>query len=180
MTGPGGDHRWHWLGVGVPLAVAVDQASKLWAEVHVRGHGIQQVIEGFFDLRFARNRGAFFSMGSRLPELWRLTLFASVAVIASLWMLKLYRESQHEQRRLRAALALLISGAIGNLIDRLRQGEVTDFLHLHFGEVFHWATFNAADIYIAAGLLLLAPEIFASPAKSSQPDAQPDAPHQHP
>lgn len=156
------DRRTAWLAAVVVLGLTIDQWSKLWAESHVRGGGVQQVIEGFFDLRFARNRGAFFSMGAQLPELLRRGLFVTAAIVASLWMLRLYRQSQPEQRRLRAALALLISGAMGNLVDRVRQGEVTDFLHLHFGELFHWATFNAADIYITAGLCLLIPELFVT------------------
>lgn len=170
------DRRWLWFAGVFVGGLALDQLTKLWAEQHVRGHGIIQVVDGLFDLRFARNRGAFFSMGARLPDELRIALFAAVAVGASLWMLKLYRESAREQRRLRAALALLVSGGIGNLIDRLRQGEVTDFLHLHFGEVFHWATFNAADIYITAGLILLLPELFVAEPVPERPDATPSQP----
>jgi signal peptidase II len=56
---------------------------------------------------------------------------------------------------LRIGLGLLWAGGAGNLCDRLRRGEVIDFMHLHVREVFHWATFNLADVYLTVGLALL-------------------------
>ena len=83
-------------------------------------------------------------------------------------MLKLYKDTPHKQGVLRWALVLLLTGAVGNLIDRVLYGEVIDFLHLHFKDVFHWATFNVADMCISAGLCLLIADLFITGNKPSQ------------
>jgi signal peptidase II len=63
-------------------------------------------------------------------------------------------------------------GAIGNAIDRMRSGEVVDFLHVHAGEAFHWATFNVADVYITVGVVLLLWDALRRPRSASVPKAE--------
>jgi len=147
---------WPFLGIVSALGVAADQWTKRLAEQLVAPRGIVTVIPGALDLRFARNPGAFFSLGASLePGLRRVVLVLASSVVMTL-LLRLYAQTRSEQRRLRCALALLLAGAIGNLIDRARSGEVTDFVYLHVGAWLHWATFNVADVLITAGLVLLA------------------------
>ena len=147
--------RYGVLAAVVGSSVVLDQASKLWAESWLRGRGIVQVVDGYFDLRLSRNRGAFFSLGEHLPASLRAGFFIVTSLVAVTLVLSLFRRTQLSQRRLRAGLMLLCAGALGNMIDRARRGEVTDFMHLHLREIFQWATFNVADICITFGLLLL-------------------------
>ena len=135
--------------------VALDQLSKQWAHTQLRVRGIAQVIPNVLDLRYARNPGAFFSLGAGLPaELRRVVLSAAGAIVLGA-IAALYARTRAGQGRLRWALVLLSSGALGNLIDRLRSGDVIDFVHLQFGPLLRWATFNVADVLITAGLCLL-------------------------
>ena len=153
------------LSLVVIVGVALDQATKLWAETTLAGRGVVQVIDGYFDLRLSHNRGAFFSMGQHLPEAVRAGLFIVASIVAVTVMVRMLGKTPYTQHAQRWALMCLCTGAVGNMIDRARAGEVTDFLHLHLREIFHWATFNVADIFIAAGLLLLLLELFRSPKK---------------
>jgi signal peptidase II len=155
----------------VAAGVLADQLGKHWAHVHIRPQRIVPVVDGFFELRYSTNTGAFFSFGSDFPPDFRRIFFIVASSVALTMIVALYRK-EASQRRLAWALALLASGAVGNLIDRVRSGAVIDFLHLHYRELFHWATFNVADIWIAAGLGLLAldllrPQHRETPAKNA-------------
>jgi signal peptidase II len=168
----------------VPLVVALgfgtvlDQLAKHWAELHLRPRGIVTLVPELFDLRYVRNPGAFFSLGAELaPDLRRALLCAASVLVLAL-IAGLYVRTRAEDARTRWGLALLGAGAIGNLIDRARQGEVVDFLHLHYGAVLRWATFNVADVAITLGLCLLAWDLLrprVAPALPSQPAPNPAA-----
>jgi signal peptidase II len=157
------DSRWRWLGVFVPLAVMVDQVAKWLADKHLPRARIVPVVEGFFDLRYTTNTGAFFSLGADLPEGIRRPLFAILTLVAIALVSRLYHKSASSHRLLRASLLLLLSGAVGNLIDRVVTGYVIDFLHIHWQDAWHWATFNVADIYICIGVFLLAADVLRPP-----------------
>jgi len=161
--------RWILLVTLVPLLVLVDQVTKYLADLRLahRVAGVLPVIDGFFMLRYSRNRGAFFSLGEGLPDSVRVLFFATATLVALGFILWVYRRAETRQRLLRAGLLLLAAGAVGNLIDRLAHGEVIDFLHLHFADHFHWATFNVADIYITVGLILLVWDAIRGPADQS-------------
>ncbi|MDH5676339.1 MAG: signal peptidase II [Myxococcales bacterium] len=151
------------------VGVLLDQLSKGWAERALFGRPSQTVIDGVFQLRLARNPGAFFSLGAGLdPEPRRMFFVAASALAIGLIAVLFFRAGPTE-RRLRWALTLLASGAVGNLVDRIRDGRVIDFLHLHAGDFFHWATFNVADILITAGLVLLVLDLWKS---TPQPNAR--------
>ncbi len=155
MKSEGSQSRYRLLALVVFVGVVLDQLTKSWAEASLRGRGIVQVLDGYFDLRLSHNRGAFFSMGQHLPDSVRVGFFIVTSLAAMFVMARMIGKSAPGQHLQRCALMLLCAGAVGNLIDRARAGEVTDFLHLHIREVFHWATFNVADIWIACGLVLL-------------------------
>jgi signal peptidase II len=135
--------------------VAIDQVSKAWADSQLRLRGIVEVLPNVLDFRYVRNPGAFFSMGAQLPQDVRRVLLSAAAIVVLGLIAALYARTGAGQGRLRWALVLLSSGAAGNLIDRMRSGDVIDFVHLHVGSVLRWATFNVADVLITAGLLLL-------------------------
>lgn len=168
-------NRWTILSLVVVVGVIVDQVTKQIAEQKLRARGIVEVIPGFFQLRYARNRGAFFSLGESMSEGIRRTFFIIATFLAIGLITQLFRKATEEQKALRWALMLLLAGAFGNLIDRARSGEVVDFLHLHIGEIFHWATFNFADIYIAFGFGFLIVDMFSTRKKPTKEKAKADA-----
>lgn len=152
--------RWIVLSVVVTTGIAIDQFTKFLAHTHLYNSGIVPIIDGFFDLRYSRNPGIFFGLGSQIPDNVRLYLLIGGSLFAIGLIIELYRKTRATQRFLSWALMFLLSGACGNLIDRVLEGEVVDFLHLHWREVFHWATFNIADILIVIGLILLFFDMF--------------------
>ncbi len=132
-----------------------DQLSKLWIVKHVHTQGISQreyITSGnnIIDLSFATNPGAAFSVlsGQRI-------FFIIMTIIALLGILFYLFKQKNAHITFYWGLALVFGGALGNLIDRIRIGEVIDFIDLHWQEVYHWPTFNIADTGICTGVGLL-------------------------
>jgi signal peptidase II len=149
-----------WLGVGA-LVIALDQLSKLWISSHFT-YFETYTITGFFNLVLVHNFGASFSMLSDAGG-WQRWLFSGIAVAASVWIIWLLRK--HQQEKLFCiALALILGGALGNLIDRLMYGYVVDFLDFHWDE-HHFAAFNVADSAINIGAALLLWDSFKNKAE---------------
>lgn len=142
---------WYLLAL---LVIALDQWTKLLA-LQVLDYGAPQEVTGFFNLTLLYNKGAAFSFLSDAGG-WQHWLFSGLAVVISLVLIVwLYRQPR-EARLEPLALALVLGGALGNLLDRLRLGHVVDFIQLHYRD-FYWPAFNIADsaITLGAGLLLL-------------------------
>lgn len=141
-----------------PALILLDQVSKsLIRDVMVPGRPIT-VIAGFLEFRYAENPGIAFSMMQDVPAAWRIPLFSSIALIAMVIILNLLRIAPPQSSRLAVALALIMSGALGNLMDRLRWGAVVDFIRFPIQlpvANFSWPTFNLADTFIITGILLL-------------------------
>lgn len=146
--------RYRLLLLFTPLLVIVDQATKLYIDRNFYLHQSVTVIENFFNITYVRNKGAAFGIladsAIRIPFFIVITF---VALIGILWYLSKLTSTQ---RLLNLSLVLIFSGAFGNLIDRVRSGEVIDFLDVHWYR-YHWPAFNVADsaICIGVGLLLL-------------------------
>jgi signal peptidase II len=133
------------------LIVALDQATKF---VVVRSLAASQAVEvtSFFNLVLVYNPGAAFSFLADGAG-WQRGLFVGIAIVASVWIVYLLRKYP-DQRLFALALALILAGAVGNLIDRIAVGAVIDFLDFHaFG--YHWPAFNVADSAITCGAVLL-------------------------
>ncbi len=135
--------------------VALDQLTKWWVIRYLDVHETIEVIPGFFDLVHIRNRGMAFGLlnGPHADvRFWFIFAASLIAVIILLvWFFKL--KSQDTVTTL--GLALILGGAIGNLIDRIRYREVVDFLDVYF-RAYHWPAFNVADAAITVGTFLLA------------------------
>jgi signal peptidase II len=147
------------------LVVALDQGSKAWARtlpvspagcdvpaelIAQRCHGVPQpLIDGYWEWELAFNTGAAFSsfLGSQLV-LGALACVALIALGVMAW------RARPEQRLRRIALATIAGGALGNLIDRVRDGAVTDFVRWRVGEA-RWPIFNVADVALLVGVALL-------------------------
>jgi len=137
------------------VGTALDQATKVWATHSLRPIGHKTIIRDYVDLEYSLNPGAAWSFLADLPGNVRRGFFVIATIAASFLIVRLYNKAKPENRPLRWALALLLAGAMGNLIDRIRQGQVIDFVVLHVRDGFRWATFNVADVWITAGLVLL-------------------------
>ncbi len=136
--------------------ILLDQATK---EVIVRSLQLGQtisVVPGFFDISFVLNPGAAFGFLAGLPEEVRNPFFIAISVAAIVLILVYRLRVMPRAGLVSTALALILGGASGNLIDRLRYGMVVDFLDVHLHQ-YHWPSFNAADsaISIGVGLMLL-------------------------
>jgi signal peptidase II len=142
--------RWFVLAAAIVLA---DQASK-WAVLASFVPGERLRITGFFNLVLAFNKGAAFSFLAGAPG-WQTPLFVAIALTAVVVVSVLLLRTP-DRRIFCTALALILGGALGNVIDRLRFGQVVDFLDFHALGL-HWPAFNVADsaITIGAGLLII-------------------------
>lgn len=138
-----------WLGIAL-VVVLLDQFTKIAMSERLL-YGQSEPVTTYFNLVMVYNKGAAFSFLSDQPG-WQRYFFTGVSVIASvfiLWMLK----RNPDQRLFCSALALILGGAIGNLIDRVAYGHVIDFLDFHV-HGWHWPAFNVADSAITVGAIL--------------------------
>ena len=141
------------------LVVGLDQLSK-WYIISVMSlHASYPVIDGFFNITYIRNPGAAFGFLANAAPLFRsgfLIVVSTAAIMMILWFLARDRSAG---MFLTGALSLITGGAAGNLIDRIRFGNVVDFLDVYIGS-WHWPAFNVADSAISIGAVLLVVEMF--------------------
>lgn len=134
--------------------IALDQLTKLLILHFMPLYSAIEVIPGFFNLVHVRNTGGAFSIFAEANSFWRQSLFMGLTIFVVVIILFAYGKVRSEDRWTRTAYALISGGALGNLIDRLRFGEVIDFLDCFVG-AYHWPAFNVADSAITAGALML-------------------------
>jgi signal peptidase II len=139
-----------WFGLAA-LVIALDQVSKFWvlASFHL---GESLPVTSFFNLVLVFNSGAAFSFLAGAGG-WQKWFFVILALVISVWLVVMIRHHANE-RLMPATLALVLGGALGNVIDRLRFGAVADFLDFHVAG-WHWPAFNIADSAITVGVALL-------------------------
>jgi signal peptidase II len=133
--------------------LALDQASKAVIRHYLPLWTKTEVIPGFFDLVHTLNRGAAFGLLNRSDIDWQTYFFIAANSLAVVIIFHLLH-TVHSGAFLRFGLGLLLGGALGNLIDRIRVGEVTDFLDFYLGS-HHWPAFNMADMAITTGSCIL-------------------------
>ena len=140
-----------WIALALAIVIA-DQLVKFWIVQKFALHETLYVTP-FFNLVYVRNTGAAFSMFANAGG-WQRFFFIGVAVIACVWVVWLLRKHPTE-KFFCLALAMILGGAIGNLIDRVLFGSVVDFVQVHYGGYF-FPAFNVADsaISVGAGLMI--------------------------
>lgn len=139
-----------WLGLSA-LVVAFDQITKFWITARLTlGETLRMT--PFFDLVLVHNRGAAFSFLSNASG-WQRWFFVVLAGAISAWLVVLLRRHARE-RWLPLSFALILGGAVGNVIDRVSYGAVIDFLYFHIGR-YGWPAFNVADSAISVGVCVL-------------------------
>ena len=141
---------WLWLSL---LLIAVDQVTKWLAVANLEYLTPVPVIDGFWNWTLVHNYGAAFSFLSDAGG-WQKWFFAGLAVMVSTGMALWLRLTPRHDWRNALPLALVIAGAVGNLIDRVRFGYVVDFVDWYVGK-HHWPAFNVADSAIVVGAVLL-------------------------
>lgn len=161
---------WILLGAFAVGIVVFDQATKAWAESDLKSRPGQRitVIDGVADLRYARNPGAAFSLFRDWSPRSRGAFFVVVTIVAVGAMIVLYRKMPERRPLYEWALGLLIGGAVGNLIDRLRFNEVVDFIDVDL-QFMRWPTFNVADSAIVVGIGLVLLDAFLQRPKPKSP-----------
>lgn len=140
--------------VGIAALVAIlDQAIKLLVLVRIPAYGSIVVIPGFFDLTHIYNTGGAFGFLAGKSSLFRHLFFLTASAVAMGMIVYLYLKTPREFLFLRSGLAMILGGAVGNVIDRIRLGKVVDFLDLYVKDL-HWPAFNIADSAITVGILI--------------------------
>ena len=142
-----------WLGIAA-IVILADQLSKI-AITRMFVLGQEKAVTSFFNLVLAYNRGAAFSFLGHESG-WQRYFFTAIGIGAAAYIIYLLKK-HGGQRMFCWALALILGGAIGNVIDRLLYGHVVDFLDFHLDAFGHFPAFNIADsaICIGAGLFIL-------------------------
>jgi signal peptidase II len=148
-------------------SLVADLGTKYWAKQALddgRAYGGRRIeaIDGLLAFIFAKNRGGAWGLLQDESEAVRRPFFLLISAAAILFIVTLYRRVTPEQTALKWGLPLVLGGAIGNLIDRIRYGYVVDFIDVHVTKTFRWPTFNVADIAICVGVGLMAIDMFTS------------------
>jgi signal peptidase II len=143
-----------WLGVSV-LVLVLDQLSKLWVLRSLPEFRAVPVIDGFWNWYRTYNTGAAFSLLGDAGG-WQQYLFSGFAIAISATLGWWLAKTPRDDWKTALPFALVIGGAIGNLLDRLQHGHVVDFIQWHWRD-HYWPSFNVADsaIFVAAAILIL-------------------------
>ncbi len=147
------------------ILLALDQATKLFIEHTFSLHQIRELIPGFFTITHVQNRGAAFGLLAHIPG--AALIFVIISLIAIGLILAYFRWIKEGEVWTPLCLSLILTGAVGNLIDRFRLGGVVDFLDFHY-KGWHWPAFNVADASITIGVILLALKILWTEKKDTK------------
>ncbi len=139
----------------IVLLLAADQYTKSLAVQYLKDQPSIELIPGVLELFYLENRGMAFGLMNRPDPGMASYLLIAVTVIAVILILLWAFRLRHEDRRLLFGLSLILGGAVGNLIDRVRIREVIDFIDVYIGS-YHWPAFNIADSAITVGTCWIA------------------------
>ncbi len=166
--------RKYWvLLITFVVILLLDQYTKYQVQQKIPLHHTIKVIDGFFNLTHLRNTGGAFGIFGGEKGGIGTFFFVSVSLVAAGIILYLFHKLKEHERALSLALSLILSGAVGNLIDRIRYQEVVDFLDFHLFS-YHWPAFNIADSGITIGIGLMALELLIHDRKRSTKTQSPN------
>ena len=132
------------------IGLVLDRITKIWAVNALMGQKDITIIKDFFDFSYLENRGAAFGIFQG-----KAYLLAAVTLVILFFLFFNYLKTKNKTRIFTWSTGLIISGAVGNLIDRLSLGYVVDFVSLHFRNSYYFPSFNVADMCITFGTGLL-------------------------
>ncbi len=141
-----------WLlpAIAAAILIGLDQAAKYFALLNLKPIGSRVLVEGLMNLTFVENRGVAFGMFS--GQRWFILLLTGVITVVLIYYYAKLPKTQ-EYKFVRVAMVLILSGAIGNMIDRVFRGYVVDFFEFGF---IQFPVFNVADIFVVVGVFVLA------------------------
>jgi signal peptidase II len=134
--------------------VVLDQITKVYIDMHMTLHESIPVINGFFNITYVRNPGAAFGFLADAAPFLRALFLIGVSIFAAGIIAYYVFKMKTEDILLTYGMSLIMGGAVGNLIDRIRLGEVIDFLDVYIS-TYHWPAFNVADSAVSAGAVIL-------------------------
>jgi len=157
-----GVHLKAHLKLFLPLAtgvVVLDQLSKAAVSLTLKMYEVRPLIPGVLNLTRVHNTGAAFGLLAGQPSILRTILFLGVSLLAMGMVLWMVFRLPPDQQLEHVALSMIFGGALGNVIDRVRLGEVIDFIDVYYGS-YHWPAFNVADSGITIGVMLVVCRLF--------------------
>jgi len=169
-------NKYLWVAAIAGIVLVLDQLTKQLVMAHIPRHGTVPVVPGFFDLINVRNPGAAFGFLAGVQSAWRTAFFLAVSTAALVVIAVLVRKSA--DRLSIVAFSLIGGGAVGNLVDRVRFGEVVDFIDWYY-RTWHWPAFNIADSAITVGVGLLAIEMLFPHRRLPEEGAEEGQRHHH-
>lgn len=134
--------------------IFLDQATKLHIMQSMGLHESIPIIPGFFNLTYIRNPGAAFGLLASSGATFRMIFFGFASLFALGLLSTIFYRLREDDRIGQVSIVAILGGAIGNLLDRIRYGEVIDFLDFYIG-AYHWPAFNVADTAITVGVVFL-------------------------
>ena len=141
------------VGSTLVLILLLDQVSKLIVDRVIPLHSSIPVIQDLFNLTYIRNTGAAFGIFAGSAASFRIPFLVLFSLVAIGFIVTMLIRLPESEKGLITALAFILGGAVGNLIDRILYGEVIDFLDFYWSR-FHWPAFNFADSFITVGVAL--------------------------
>lgn len=164
-------HKYVILIVILILIIGLDQLTKWWITQEFTLGMTIPVIRDFFNLTYVQNQGAAFGLLAQAHPSFRVPFFIIVPFLALGSIGYIFRRLPHDDSFMAIAFSLVISGAIGNLIDRLLLGYVVDFLDFHWKWAYHFPAFNVADSAICVGVGMLMLDLFLQERKAEKSNA---------
>lgn len=161
--------KWRLVSGWLAVILILDQLTKIIVDRSMPLHHTIPIIDGLFNLTYVRNTGAAFGIFAGSHEAFRLPFLIGVSVLAIGFICVMLKRLRASEIGLISALAMILGGAIGNLIDRLVYGEVIDFLDFYWAG-HHWPAFNVADSCITIGVAITL--YFLVTAKGEDPFAK--------
>ncbi len=157
LFSPGGSgfkhNKYRKLAVVAGLVVIFDQITKAVVQNTLPLYHSISVIPGFFSITHIRNPGGAFGLMASQSSSLRKLLFILLSSLAICLICYFYKNTPKKYSMLATGFSLILGGAVGNLIDRIRFGEVVDFLDFYIGN-YHWPAFNVADSAISVGIAI--------------------------
>ncbi len=146
--------KWPFVATVVAGVVILDQITKWWIRDTLPLYSSFAIIPDLFNITHVRNPGGAFNLLAQSHDQFRVPFFLAMTAVAIGALIYFLRELSERQRVLTFAVAGVLGGALGNLIDRVSLGEVVDFLDVYWG-AYHWPAFNVADSFITVGVVVL-------------------------
>jgi signal peptidase II len=143
------------------LVFAGDRVTKALVEERIPDHAVIPILPGCFNLTNTKNTGAAFGMFSESPAAWKTAVLVVVSVVLLVSVVGIVWRTGRLHWATSVGLACILGGALSNLYDRIRMGQVVDFLDFYL-RTYHWATFNLADSSIVVGAGILVAQVIFS------------------